>query len=55
MTKGEKQIEPVKIYRGHSAFVEDVAWHPLHDTIFASAGDDRKMMMFALFIYFLLY
>jgi histone-binding protein RBBP4 len=45
MTKGEKQLEPVRIYRGHSAFVEDVAWHPLHDTLFGSVGDDRKLLM----------
>ena len=30
---------------GHKSIVEDVAWHELHADIFASVGDDRKLMI----------
>lgn len=33
------------IFKGHSAVVEDVAWHLLHDSIFGSVGDDKKLML----------
>jgi WD40 repeat protein len=33
------------IFTGHTAVVEDVAWHVLHDSLFGSVGDDRKLMI----------
>ena len=32
---------PSKVFRGHSAVVEDVAWHRHHRDLFASCGDDK--------------
>jgi hypothetical protein len=26
--------------------VQDVAWHSLHDSLFASVGDDHRLLMF---------
>lgn len=60
-------MEPLQIYKGHTAIVEvrqliptspparadrpprrqkqDVAWHCLQENIFASVGDDRKLLL----------
>ena len=38
-------LNPTKVYTGHTAWVEDVAWSPLVDFIFASVGDDQKLMI----------
>lgn len=43
--KGETQLAPLATYRGHSAVVGDVAWHNLHESIFASVGDDRLVLV----------
>ncbi|KAI9314479.1 WD40-repeat-containing domain protein [Dichotomocladium elegans] len=43
--KENKEIEPIRVYTGHTAPVEDVAWHPTADSIFASVGDDSKLMV----------
>lgn len=43
--KGETTMDPVTTYHGHSSVVEDVAWHNLKETLFASVGDDRSMLM----------
>ncbi|EPZ36662.1 putative histone-binding protein Caf1-like protein [Rozella allomycis CSF55] len=44
-TKENKTLEPVKIFKGHSAVVEDVAWHHSQEHIFGSVGDDMKVYM----------
>ncbi|KAJ8662982.1 hypothetical protein O0I10_001159 [Lichtheimia ornata] len=44
-SKENKEIEPLNVYNGHTAPVEDVAWHPKYETIFASVGDDCKLMI----------
>ncbi|KAK4699009.1 histone-binding protein RBBP4, partial [Phenoliferia sp. Uapishka_3] len=44
-TKGDSVMEPLQIYKGHTAIVEDVAWHCLQENIFASVGDDRKLLL----------
>lgn len=44
-TKGDNSMEPLNIYKGHTAIVEDVAWHCLQENIFASVGDDRQLLM----------
>ena len=35
-----------EIYTGHSSIVEDVQWHPLHESLFGSVGDDKNLMMY---------
>merc|ERR1712003_475538 len=32
-------------YTAHSDVVEDVAWHPLFESYFASVGDDHRLMI----------
>ncbi|KAK3828945.1 MAG: hypothetical protein J3Q66DRAFT_376682 [Benniella sp.] len=44
-TKDKKVLEAYRIYRGHTAVVEDVAWHNIHDSLFASVGDDQRMLI----------
>lgn len=43
--KDTKSLDPLTTYRGHSAIVEDVAWHNHHEHLFASVGDDRQMLL----------
>jgi len=44
-TKESKTLQPLRTYSAHTAVVEDVAWHCINDSIFASVGDDRKLFM----------
>lgn len=64
-TKANSVLEPLRIYRGHTAVVgvrpsrlprfcalltlgvQDVAWHYRQDSLFASVGDDRRLLMSA--------
>lgn len=41
----EKSIEPLRIFKSHEAVVEDVAWHPTEQDIFASVSDDKFLML----------
>jgi histone-binding protein RBBP4 len=43
--KESNVLDAKNIYSGHTAVVEDVAWHVLHDSIFGSVGDDHKLMI----------
>lgn len=43
--KGGGSLDPSCIYEYHTDIVEDVAWHNFHNSIFASVGDDRKMLI----------
>lgn len=45
-TKEHSELEPLRVFSGHSAWVEDVSWHEIHPCIFSSVGDDKKMMMY---------
>jgi histone-binding protein RBBP4 len=38
-------VDPKSVFTGHTAVVEDVAWHLLHETIFGSVADDTKLMI----------
>ncbi|KAL3105925.1 hypothetical protein niasHT_024982 [Heterodera trifolii] len=38
-------LDAKSIFTAHTAVVEDVAWHVLHDTVFGSVGDDHKLMV----------
>jgi len=40
-----RSLDAMTIFTGHTAVVEDVAWHLLHDAMFGSVGDDRKLML----------
>lgn len=33
------------MFTGHTAVVEDVAWHLLHESLFGSVADDQKLMI----------
>ena len=39
-------MEPFRVYRGHEAIVEDVAWHTKDPNLFGSVGDDQKLLMY---------
>lgn len=43
--KDQRTLDAKSIYTGHTAVVEDVAWHLLHDSVFGSVSDDQKLMM----------
>lgn len=36
-------LDPTAVYEGHTDVVEDVAWHAVQASIFASVGDDRTL------------
>ena len=38
-------IDAKTIFTGHTAVVEDVAWHLLHERLFVSVADDQKLMI----------
>ena len=42
---GNKIIDAKTIFTGHTAVVEDVAWHLLHESLFGSVADDQKLMI----------
>jgi len=41
----EKCVDAKTIFTGHTAVVEDVAWHLLHESLFGSVADDQKLMI----------
>nr|XP_039268179.1 histone-binding protein RBBP4-like [Styela clava] len=43
--KDKKTLDAKRIFRGHSAVVEDVAWHLLHESLFGSVADDQSLMI----------
>ncbi|KAI8380383.1 WD40-repeat-containing domain protein [Blakeslea trispora] len=44
-SKEHRQLDPLRTYRGHRAGVMDIAWHMKHDSMFASCGDDQRLMI----------
>ena len=40
-----RTLMATRIFQGHQAVVEDVAWHLLHECIFGSVADDHKLMI----------
>ncbi len=42
---GDACLDAKSVFTGHTAVVEDVAWHVLHDAVFGSVGDDQKLIM----------
>ncbi|KAJ2514500.1 Histone acetyltransferase type B subunit 2, partial [Coemansia sp. RSA 2049] len=45
VAKEQRSLQPLQVFRGHTAIVEDVAWHSMHADIFASVGDDRRLLL----------
>ena len=43
--EGSTTIAATGVYKGHAAHVEDVAWHCSHPHLFASASDDKHVML----------
>jgi histone-binding protein RBBP4 len=44
-TKGNATIEPTSVFNGHTGVVGDVDWHATDQNVFASAGDDKNLVM----------
>jgi WD40 repeat protein len=44
-TPENRIMKPTSVYTAHTAWVEDVQWSPLIDFVFASVGDDKKLMI----------
>ncbi|CAO3686691.1 unnamed protein product [Rhizopus stolonifer] len=42
---GHKELEPLQVYKGHTDCVEDVSWNGVHDYLFASVADDKRLMI----------
>ena len=40
-----QSLHALHIYQGHGGVVEDVAWHPRHEYLFGSVGDDKKLIL----------
>lgn len=40
-----RTVNAKTIFTGHTAVVEDVAWHLLHESLFGSVADDQKLMI----------
>ena len=38
-------LDAQTVYTGHTAVVEDVSWHLLHESLFGSVADDQKLMV----------
>jgi len=41
----EGSLQAQQIFKGHTNVVEDVQFHLHHENIFASVGDDRKLII----------
>jgi len=44
-TSSERNLDALSVFTGHTAVVEDVAWHLLHDSVFGSVGYDKKLIL----------
>lgn len=40
-----RTMDPLAVFTAHTAEVEDVSWHYHHESIFASAGDDKMVFI----------
>jgi histone-binding protein RBBP4 len=45
LPKDKRELPPLRVFKGHTAWVEDVAWHTSLPHFFASVGDDKKLML----------
>ena len=37
-------MKELQIFKGHDSEVNTLAWHPIHEEIFCSAGADQKII-----------
>ncbi|KAL0079471.1 WD40-repeat-containing domain protein [Phycomyces blakesleeanus] len=44
-SRDHRVLPPLRTFRGHSSSVADVAWHLGNDSIFASVGDDKRLLI----------
>ena len=44
-SRDDRVLDAKTTYTGHTAVVEDVSWHLLHQSLFGSVGDDQKLMI----------
>ena len=42
---GNDGSDPIATFKGHGDVVEDVCWHPSNPNVFASVGDDGKLLV----------
>lgn len=43
--KDARELMAKSVFTGHTAVVEDVSWHLLHDSLFGSVADDQKLLI----------
>ena len=43
--KDNRSIDPLRVFKKHTAVVEDVNWHWSNENLLASVGDDRRLLM----------
>ncbi|VEL22015.1 unnamed protein product, partial [Protopolystoma xenopodis] len=43
--KDSNIIDAQTVFTGHTSVVEDVSWHPLHESVFGSVADDKRLMI----------
>lgn len=46
ISKERRSLDALAVYKGHTAIVEDVAWHAMHTSVFGSVGDDKRLLLF---------
>jgi histone-binding protein RBBP4 len=44
-TAAGRQIDPIAIFKGHTAVVEDIDWHPKDPNMIVSVSDDRTIRL----------
>eukprot|EP00191_Tetraselmis_sp_GSL018_P008148 CAMPEP_0177608482 /NCGR_PEP_ID=MMETSP0419_2-20121207/18497_1 /TAXON_ID=582737 /ORGANISM="Tetraselmis sp., Strain GSL018" /LENGTH=443 /DNA_ID=CAMNT_0019103179 /DNA_START=225 /DNA_END=1553 /DNA_ORIENTATION=- len=45
VTKGDRTMDALRIFKHHGGVVEDVAWHSKHQHVFGSVGDDKHLVI----------
>lgn len=48
INSNQNNMTPVKTYEEHKSIVEDVCWSKHHENVFATVGDDRKLILWDL-------
>jgi WD40 repeat protein len=48
INQASSSLNPIRILEDHKAVVEDVSWHKHSESLFATCGDDRKLILYDL-------
>ena len=48
-SKANTTVQPLTIFHGHNSVVGDVDWHSSQESVFASVGDDKLLILYVLF------